>query len=78
MLVPEPELIFPKFTLPSGAEFYHGFDPAKIPFFEDFQIMAVDDYTEDGVKNVCYAGATSLTGALSIAALAATFVNLLA
>ena len=62
---------------PNAAEFYHDFDPAKIPFFEDFQIMAVDDYDEDGNANVCYKGATSLTSVLSIA-FAATFVHLLA
>ena len=39
--------------------------------------MAVDLYDEDGYRNVCYTGATSLTSVLSVA-LAATLVHLIA
>lgn len=77
MIIPDPILVFPEFLLPTAAEFYHNFDPAKIPFFEDFEIMAVDKYDADGNRNYCYAGAASLTSMLPVV-LAATLVNLLA
>lgn len=44
---------------------------------QGFQIMAVDDWDEDGNENVCYRSAMYLTNVLPIV-LAATALNFLA
>ena len=76
MEIPDPVLVFPGGYFPDAKEFYADFDQARIPFFEDFNIMAVDDYDADGNKNVCYQAATSLTSVLPVV-LAATVMNFL-
>ena len=77
MEIPDPVLVFPGGSYANAKEFYADFDQARIPFFEDFFIMAVDDYDEDGKHNVCYQAATSLTSVLPVV-LAATIMNILA
>ena len=76
MEIPDPILVFPGGSYANAKEFYADFDQARIPFFEDFAIMAVDDFDEEGNRNVCFAGATSLTSVLPVV-LAATVINFL-
>ena len=76
MEIPDPVLVFPFGAFANAKEFYADFDQARIPFFEDFAIMAVDEFDEEGNRNVCYIGATSLTSVLPVV-LAATVLNFL-
>ena len=76
---PEDYLIYPEGTFKNAEEFYADFDQAKIPFFEGFKIMPVDDIAEDGTANVCYKGAAAavfLSNFLPVV-LAATALNFL-
>ena len=77
MEYPPPYIIFPGGIFANAKEFYSDFDQAKIPFFEGFKIMAVDDLDDEGNPNVCYKSATTLTSVLPIV-LAATLMNFLA
>ena len=73
---PDPWLVFPKGSFKNAEEFYGGFLQAEIPFMYGFSIMAVDNFDEDGNKNVCYGYADSLTSVLPVV-LAATVLNFL-
>ena len=73
-------MINPEFEYKNAEEFYAYYNLAKIPFFEGFKIMVVDDFAEDGTPNVCYYGnataAVFLSNFLPVI-LAATALNFL-
>ena len=75
---PEDFLIYPEGKFKNAEEFYADFDQAKIPFFEGFKIMVVEDIAEDGTANVCYKGAGAVFFANFVSVvLAATALNFL-
>ena len=76
----KPKLIFPSGEFKNAEEFFADFDQAKIPFFDTFTIMAVEDQNEDAsyIEGVeCYSKSTALTNILPLV-LAATALNFLA